>query len=203
MKLKSSIWLLMIIFTSCNTKEFSSADEIVSYISDEENMYSYSKTVRGVKYVLQYRPTDLMVYQELDCENSQEIEKLRSKYRNQLYFNLSMSMDDKEILSNVTDKAKFGEVVNELVFNMNNKIHIISAQKDTLPIIDFIYPRMYGAAPATTILIVYPREEKFLKQKYLNFVIEDIGLHTGEVRFKFKTQPLINEPKLNLNKYCD
>jgi hypothetical protein len=45
---------------------------------------------------------------------------------------------------------------------------------------------------------VYPRDKEFLKEEYLNFTIEDLGLYTGEVKFKVQIKPLENEPKLNL-----
>ena len=53
---------------------------------------------------------------------------------------------------------------------------------------------------STTILIVYPRDKKYLKENYLNFTIEDLGLYTGEVKFKIDTKPLQNEPQLSFKK---
>jgi hypothetical protein len=55
---------------------------------------------------------------------------------------------------------------------------------------------MYGMSNSTSIMIVYPRDDKYLKQDYLNFVIEDLGLETGDVKFKINTKALINEPQL-------
>jgi hypothetical protein len=43
---------------------------------------------------------------------------------------------------------------------------------------------------------VYPREVRYLKDTYLNFTIEDLGLYTGEVKFKIPTDKLQNEPRL-------
>jgi hypothetical protein len=202
MIIRNSIYLLLIlVITSCGSKTFDSTDELLEYISNEDNNYKYSKSVNGVEYVLQYRPTDLLVQQELGDENKDknEIEKLRKKYSKFLYFNLSMSMNNKELLSNVvSDKEQFGQMVNDLAFNMDDKVHVFTPQKDTLAMTDFVYPRMYGMTNSTTILIVYPRDKEFLKEEYLNFTIEDLGLYTGEVKFKVQIKPLENEPKLNL-----
>lgn len=188
------------VLVSCSGKNFDTTEELLTYISDESNNYKYSKTVNGVDYVLQYRPTDLLVNQELsDKTNKKEIEELRNKYNKYLYFNLSMSMNNKELLSNVVrDKAQFGQMVNDLAFNMDEKVHVYTPEKDTITMTDFVYPRMYGMTNSTTILIVYPREEKYLKEDYLNFTIEDLGLYTGEVKFKIATKPLHNEPRLDL-----
>jgi hypothetical protein len=189
---------LLLLLSSC-TQTFENAEEMNDYIKEEENGYYYKKTVAGVDYVLQYRPTDLLVKQELgEKTNSVQIDKLRKQYGQYLYFNLSMSKNDQELLNGVAqDKAKFGQMVNELAFGMEEKLHVYSPTKDTLAMADFIYPRMYGMSNSTSIMIVYPRNPKCMNQEYLNFVIEDLGLDTGDIKFKLDTKALTNEPQLS------
>jgi hypothetical protein len=198
-KRNSLFLLLVLIISSCGNKSFDTAEEIVAFISDEDNEYCYKKEVNGVTYTLQYRPTDLLVQQELgDSISEKKVKQLREKYNRYLYFNLSMSLNGQELLSNVVrDKQQFGQMVNDLAFNMDQKVHLYTPVKDTIAMTDFVYPRMYGMTNATTILIVYPRDKQFLKEDYLNFTIEDLGLNTGEVKFKVNTQSLKNEPQLN------
>lgn len=189
--------MLILIFSSCS-KTFDTQEEMNDYIQDEDNGYNYQKTIVGVDYVLQYRPTDLLVKQELGDENdSTQVDKLRQKYNKYLYFNLSMSKNNQELLNGVArDKVKFGQMVNELAFGMEEKVHLYTRDKDTIAMADFIYPRMYGMSNSTSIMIVYPREIKFLNQDHLNFVIQDLGLDTGDVKFKLSTKALKNEPQL-------
>lgn len=198
--IKNSLQLLFIllVISSCN-RSFDTAEQMHDYIQEEGNGYNYKKTVAGVYYVLQYRPTDLLVQQELgDKVDQTQIDKLRQKYSKYLYFNLSMSKNNQELLNGVAnDKAKFGQLVNDLAFGMEEKVHLYTPAKDTLAMADFIYPRMYGMSNSTSIMIVYPRDEKYINQDYLNFTIEDLGLDTGEVKFKIATEKLNNEPKLN------
>lgn len=198
-KRNSLFLLLIVIVSSCGNKSFDTAEEMVTFISDEENEYCYKKEVNGVTYTLQYRPTDLLVQQELgDNASGKKVKQLREKYNKYLYFNLSMSLNGQELLSNVVrDKAQFGQMVNDLAFNMDQKVHLYTPEKDTLSMTDFVYPRMYGMTNATTILIVYPRDKQLLKEDELNFTIEDLGLNTGEVKFKIHTQPLKKEPQIN------
>jgi hypothetical protein len=198
-KRNSLFLLLVLIISSCGNKSFDTAEEIVAFISDEDNEYCYKKEVNGVTYTIQYRPTDLLVQQELgDSISEKKVKQLREKYNRYLYFNLSMSLNGQELLSNVVrDKQQFGQMVNDLAFNMDQKVHLYTPVKDTIAMTDFVYPRMYGMTNATTILIVYPRDKQFLKDDYLNFTIEDLGLNTGEVKFKVNTQSLKNEPQLN------
>lgn len=197
---KNSLLFLFLLFTilSC-TKNFDTQEEMYTYIQDEDNGYNYKKTVAGVDYVLQYRPTDLLVKQELgDKTDVVQVDKLRQKYNKYMYFNLSMSKNNQELLNGVArDKAKFGQMVNELAFGMEEKVHVYTPDKDTLAMADFIYPRMYGMSNATSIMIVYPRDSKYMTQDYLNFVIQDLGLDTGDIKFKIDNKALTNEPQLS------
>lgn len=202
MEVRNSFLLfLLFVVCSCGNKTFDSTEDITKYITDEDNNYCYKKTIEGVDYVLQYRPTDLLVQQELgDKKDSKQIQQLRERYSKYMYFNLSMSMNDRELLSNVVrDKNKFGQMVNELAFGMDEKVHLFTKDKDTLAMGDFIYPRMYGMTNSTAIMIVYPRNTKYTKEDYLNFTIEDLGLFTGEVKFKINTKAILNEPELRFN----
>ncbi|CAH0336555.1 hypothetical protein FVB9288_02261 [Flavobacterium sp. CECT 9288] len=189
--------LLVLIITSCS-KTFDTQEEMNEYLKDEDKGYNYRKTVVGVDYVLQYRPTDLLVKQELgDKADASQVDKLREKYSKYMYFNLSMSKNNQELLNGVArDKAKFGQMVNELAFGMEEKVHVYTPEKDTLAMADFIYPRMYGMSNATSILIVYPRDVKYLNQDHLNFVIQDLGLDTGDIKFKLNSKALQKEPQL-------
>nr|MBU3858455.1 hypothetical protein [Flavobacterium sp. MC2016-06] len=197
LKNKFLLFLLLLFISSCS-QTFETTEEMNDYIKEEDNGYNYKKTVADVDYILQYRPTDLLVKQELGDEtNPAKVEKLRKHYSQYMYFNLSMSKNEQELLNGVAqDKAKFGQMVNELAFGMEKKLHVYTPTKDTLALTDFIYPRMYGMSNSTSIMIVYSRDPKYLKEEYLNFVIEDLGLDTGDIKFKINTKALTNEPQL-------
>lgn len=192
------LWALTFITLSCSGKKFDTKEELLSYVQDEENGYLQRKKINGYDFSLLLKPTDLLVNQELkEGDNQEQIQKLRDKYRKQIYFTLSMSKNNQELLSTTPkNRQEFGAMVNQLAFGMDKKVHVFTPQKDTLALLDYIYPRMYGMSGATTMLFVYPRDEKFLKEKYLNFTIEDLGTYTGEVKFKVPIKKIKNEPKI-------
>src|SRR5690606_33729236 len=145
---------------------------------------------------LAYRPTDLLVNQEIDSDEISEdmVEELRDKYKNYLYFNLSISKNNQELLSTTPkNRNEFGAMVNELAFGMRDNVNLYTKSKDTIDMIDFVYPRMYGMSRTTTIMFVFPREEEHLNEDFLNFTVEDIGLFTGEVKFKIASVIIMNE----------
>ena len=186
----------------CTQKTFNNETALLDYIKDKTNGYTQYKTINGVDYTLMYRPTDMLVKQELTEDiktNAAQIKQLRAKYSKYMYFNLSMSQNNQELLSTAPkNRNEFGAMVNQLAFGMNEKVHLYTPTKDTLEMADFIYPRMYGMSRATTIMFVYSRDQEALKADYINFTIEDLGLYTGEVKFKIETDKLNNEPKLKL-----
>ncbi len=191
--------VIVVLFCNCSTETFTEKDAMWEYLRDENNGYLHQKQVNGYDFSLLYKPTDLLVDQELgeDTSNKEKIKELRKKYKQYMYFTLSMSRGNQELLSTTPkNRQEFGAMVNQLAFGMDKKVHVFTPNKDTLALLDYIYPRMYGMSKATTMLFVYPRDEKYLKEEYLNITIEDLGTYTGEVKFKVPTKNINNEPKL-------
>ncbi len=191
--------LLVILFTSCGPRSFDTSEALWEHLKDSENGYQFAKKVNGVEYVLTYKPTDLMVQQEIGKQKDvARVEDCRKKYGDHMYFNLSMSAEGQELLNHMAgDRSQFGLAVNQLVFGMGDRVHLISKERDTLPLEDYIYPRMYGMGNSTNMLLVYERNDKLLKEDFFHFTIEDLGFATGEVGFKIPTDPIKNEPILD------
>jgi hypothetical protein len=195
---KITILLLFIVFYSCSSKTFDKKEDLWTYLKNPDNGYLQQKNINGYDFSLLYKPTDLMVAQELGENISKErITALREKYQKQLYFTLSMSRNGKELLSTTPkNRQEFGAMVNQLAFGMGENVHLFTQNKDTLELLDYNYPRMYGMSQSTTMLFVYPRDEKQLREETLNFTIQDLGTYTGEVKFKIETDKIRNEPRL-------
>jgi hypothetical protein len=199
--MKKSIYLLLFvvsIFWSCSQKTFEKEQDMWSYLNNTSNGYLQQKTINGINFSIVQRPTDLLVKQELGGSvNKDKIKLLREKYSKYIYFNLSMSKNNQELLSTAPkNRNEFGAMVNQLAFRMNEKVHLYTQKKDTIELADFIYPRMYGMGRSTTIMFVYPRNKEQLQGDYLNFTVEDLNLYTGEVKFKIPIKNINSEPKL-------
>lgn len=193
------LWIFFILlFLSCN-KTFDSRQKFVEYIVEKDNGYRYTKNINGTEFSLQYRPTDILVNHDLNHDDNVEIENVRKKYKKFLYFNLTISRNNKEVLNEIGgEKSQFGEMINQLAFAMNENVHLVTSGRDTIKIVDFNYPRMYGLSGNTSILIAYPRTTEILEDEYFNIIIKDFGLYTGDINFKIATQPIKNEPELNI-----
>ncbi|GAB5400866.1 MAG: hypothetical protein Aureis2KO_24510 [Aureisphaera sp.] len=194
--------VLVVLASACSQTSFEDKPSLLAYIKNPENGYTQTKEVNGVEIALTYRPTDLLVAQELRGEASKTtIESIRKKYSKHLYFNLSISKNGKEILSSVpNDRSEFGAMVNKLSFGMGRSVHLFTDKKDTIPMTDYIYPRMYGMGKSTSMLLVYPREKELMDSNFFKVSLKDIGLSTGEINFKFDTEKIHSEPLLSQTK---
>ncbi len=194
-----TVSLVFVFFlSSCEQKKFNTKEELLAFIAKPENNYTQNKSVAGYDFTITYKPTDLLVQQEL-VDNT-NIDSLRAKYSKYLYFNVTISKNSQEILNGLAgDRNKFGAMVNQLAFGMGDKVNLISKSKDTIPLADYIYPRLYGMGGGTSMLFVYPKDAKALDQEYLYFTIEDIGLRIGEIGFKIPTKIIKQQPKLAFN----
>ncbi|AWX45720.1 hypothetical protein HME9304_02747 [Flagellimonas maritima] len=197
--LKVLIFILLVsMVSSCRSKSFDSKEALLVYLKDTDNGYHFQKSINGIDYSLTYRPTDLMVLQSTeDGPQTDNVAEFRKKYADYLYFNLGMSANGKELLShNLGSRAEFGAMVNQLAFGMAEKVNLIGQQRDTLPLLDYVFPRTYGMGNRTNMLLVYERNPKAMQQDYILFTIRDLGFGTGEVSFKIDTKKIEYQPQL-------
>ena len=139
---KRAVFLILILgvylLVSCAQKSFETQEALWTYLKDEDNGYLQQKNINGYDFSLLYKPTDLLVAQELGANRSQEkIAALREKYKKQLYFTLSMSRNGKELLSTTPkNRQEFGAMVNQLAFGMR-----LQCSEPCPPLYYVMYPR--------------------------------------------------------------
>lgn len=186
--------ILLFIISSCN-KNFDTQEEMMDYIKDERNGYSQTKTINGITVNITYKPTELMVYQESVNKNYSKAKKnlLKMKYDKCIYFIVSYSKNDKEILSTISNsREQFNSVQNTLSFQMDEKMSLVNNKSDTIPLIGFNFPRTYGMARSTNLLFVFERNSTVKESSKFYFNITDIGVGIGDITFKYDSN-IINK----------
>ena len=181
--------LVVIIGSACN--KTLTPKELISYVNNPDNGLVHEKEINGIKLKLAYKPHQLLAFQEImaiDSLTKVKEREITKRYNQQHYFVLSISQGGKEILSSAADRQRFSQLVSQFAFGMGQKITLTTAENDTLTLLDFHYPRMYGMAPSTDILFVFEKEKQ--KTKSLIFYIDEFGLRTGNTRFKIHTQDI-------------
>jgi hypothetical protein len=191
MGIRNSFFCLFILLSiiSCKKEIQAEKSDLIEYIKDEENGLSQTKQINGITMNVTYRPTKLMVYQEIENKvqkNTINEDSITNKYKNFLYFILSYSKDNKELLSTIgSSRESFNNVQNILTFDMINRVALVNEKKDTIRLIDYNFPRTYGISRSNNLLFIFERNKILEKSKELTFMVQDIGIGTGDVKFKY------------------
>lgn len=184
------------------TAEYLSKEELIEFIADEDNGLSKNNDLNGFQLKVSYRPTDLLVLNEVGenrIPQKEALESLRNKYKDYHYFILSISGGKKEALySGLENQGHYGELVQILSYRMGNFVNLTTSQKDTVFIADYTYQPTYGMGEATNLLFVFSDEE-IKSPEWVQFNLKEFGLGLGNQNFRFNMQDLKQAPKLKFN----
>ena len=189
--------LLCLMFTSCNkpvTKQ-----ELTTYLNDPDNGLKQEVKIGSYKISLTYRPTDLLVEQDLFGDTTVEtIEAKRTEYNAYYYFILNMSLGENDVLyKGSTNQLQFSASLNKLNFGLSEYIYAIADEKDTINLADYYVPNLYGMGGTTQILLVFPKDISIIYEE-LEVTVKELGFGTGQQKFKFKIKDMNNVPELKL-----
>lgn len=180
----------------CKGEYDSQSDGLNNEFNNIENEFTQLKKVNGISISLIYKPTDLMVRQEIDnlkSETKINQDSIEKKYSKCLYFLLSYSKDNNELLSTIrTSRNQFNNIQNMLTFNMSDMVVLTNENNDTIPIVDYNFTRTYGLSKSTSLLFVFDRNKLIDKSDEINFKLKDIGIGVGDINFKYKANTIKN-----------
>ena len=94
-------FLFSVCFFGCTPSEMQTVEELNKFVADSDNNLIQEAIVNTYKINVSYRPTDLLVEQEIgnDPTDQKLIEDSRKKFSNYYYFVLSLSKNNKEALN--------------------------------------------------------------------------------------------------------
>ena len=176
--------------------------QLKEFILNEENGLSQSITVNEQTIQVAYRPVDLLICNEVkakEIKDEKQIRDLKKDYDQNMYFILTLSANNQEIINqSIGNKEIFEKAVKQLAFGMNEHVYMVNSEKDTIPPTDYIYPRMYGGSPATSLLFVF-NKDKLQHTDYMDFCLNEFGFGTGNQKFRFRSKDINNTPQLKFS----
>lgn len=189
----SFIFMVLIGLTACAPSEFDSADELVHFLRSPENNLSYQAEHENLTISLTYKPTDLMVYQELGDSPADytQLNNLQKKYENYYFFILNFS----HTATNSYAAGSFFEKVRKLSYNLHEYVNLTTSSQDTIFVGEFAPIRSIPSDRESDIIIVFKRE-KSKGQEWIQFNLNEFGLGVGDQQFKFKVDDLERIPRL-------
>lgn len=189
--------LALLIAVSCAGPAYVTPEELTMYFkSADHGLYQFSQ-VNDMKIEVTYRPTDLLVHQELTNTKADVavVEKLRKKYSSYYYFILSISKNNKEALHQSASMGQYSELVQAMSFRMPSYVTLTTSEYDTVPVGDFMLNRTYGMSTSTDILFAF-NKEKTKNKKWVQFNLNEFGMGTGNQRFRFRIDDLEEVPRI-------
>lgn len=176
----------------------STVAELEQYVMDESSGLIQEQQQGAIHMQMVYRPTDLLVAHELSSESTVDTSKIRmirAKYNSYAYFILDITQDEKNVLYQRNSQQEFSQLLQNLSFRMGNYVQMTTSEQDTIPLIDFAYPRLYSYGSSTQVMLVFSRD-KLQQDEWIQLTLDDLGLGTGRQHFRFRMKDIANAPEL-------
>jgi hypothetical protein len=197
---KYIVLLVTVVGVSCERTSFSDPDQLREYVVSGD--YPFARTIvkNGVRFELRYVPTDyLMVPEYKDYESApsdsilEELHRRRQSYAQSIYFQLSISREDKKdiVYSRLSSGyTEYSNWLQTLLFRLDERITLSTRAIEELPLDTYHMERNFGMMPSTQFLLLFPRNANGMDvldaSTPLVVRMEEFGLGTGTVRFEFE-----------------
>jgi hypothetical protein len=174
-------------------------DALMEYIRDPDHGL-YVREIRGdLEVSALYRPTDLLVAQELGSDRPTEatLTRFRKKYGSYAYFILGFSRENKDALYNTADSyADFSENLQKLSFRLHEYLHMTTSAQDTVYMADYHFSRMHGMGGSTQVLVAFDRGE-IAGKEWVQLNLAELGFGAGRVHLRFDMSDINRAPSID------
>jgi hypothetical protein len=195
---RSACALLLILVAACSSSDYVSEEVLTKFASENANL---SKTIssNGLEIKITYRPTDLLVSQELkgvQQPSHEQVVSARAKYDPYYYFIIRLSNNGHDVLNaNGLAPQTFSDLLQTISFRMGEFVQLTTPAQDTVPVADYVYNRAFGLSKATDLLFVFERV-KTKDQDWIQINLDEFGLGIGKQAIRFEVDDLENTPKI-------
>lgn len=198
-KRRAALWLVGLL--GCANP---SVDEpaLRAYVQDPAHGLSHQVEAGPVTVTCTYRPSELLVAQEL-ARTSQPpsavtLDSLRRAYAGKTYFALSLAQNGVEIENRyLPNEQAFTQALTYLSTGIAADMFLVTLARDSIPALAAIYPRQYGATGRSTVLLVFNTRQLDLREGF-HLTFRDRQFDLGTLHFPFAAADWQALPPLNL-----
>jgi len=188
--------LVAFMLTSCGGSL--SPIDYVHYVENPDNGLFVSSTIKGVKYTLQYQPTDYLVMLELKSFSisPENFKEQYNRFKGMEHYVFHIDIKGAEALTaKSSDTAEKKNNLSEYFnFKVQKDIKLIEGS-DTIPCRISECESSMGMFPYYSLVIGFPSRDYAGDREFL-FTNKKIG--TGEVTLLIKGKSIQNLPKLKM-----
>lgn len=175
---------------------------LLAWVRDPAHGLSHQRQEEAVTISCTYRPTDLLVAQELarmqQRASPPQVDSLRHLYAGKTYFTLGLSRNGTEFENQyVTDPALYAQFIRYLNDGICRDVALVTPSHDSISAMAASYLRHYGTTGRSTILLVFNTQHLDLSPGF-HFLLLGRNLALHNQRFDFTAKALATLPKLRL-----
>ena len=174
--------------------------EYQAYLNDPSHGLTQTREVNGTTITCSYRPTDLLVLQDLaqlppTRLTSATRDSLRRTYAGKTYCSLALSRNNAEVeAALVTDPPAYQRALSYLNTGIAADTFLATGQ-DSVPALASMYLRQYGTTGHSTVLLVFATPQPIQEQGF-HLTWRGHQLNAGSQRFFFNAADLAAVPPL-------
>lgn len=192
LKITISILFLTALFISCRN-ELTSRSELGEYIKDKDNGIYHEYGHGDYRYTCYYYPSCMFITED-SVQGNQTGNQVGL-----LNFKLNLQYKNNELLAKYKSMpTMYSGVIQDLTFNMQDKIYAVNNRGDTIPIYSYNYTYGFGYTKANTILCQFNKDRVY-KNKSFTLVFNWPELELPKGKFEFNTRKVKNTPKIKTN----
>jgi len=184
------IWALPFLLCACS--KTLSHEELLRYIQEPSHGLTRKEEQGVLSACLTYRPSDLLVWQELGTMPEISDSLLRNasdRYGAYWYFILSLSQNGRDPLGGGPALA---DNLQKLSFELDRYVYAVIDQADTIALSDYYAPRLFGISGAAPVLLAFRKKERFER---LDIIFQGFG--GAGMRFPFSRKDIDRIPRLD------
>lgn len=174
-----------------------------AYLADPAHGLTQTQQVNGIAITCVYRPTDLLVSQELTAEATTPdpafIDSLRRTYAGKVYCSLALARDSTELEAAVSgDETALSQTLSYLSTGIAQDVYLRGlGRPDSVAALAAAYTRQYGNTGRSTVLLAFAAPRLDVRQGF-TLTYRDTQFGLGPVHFVFPAHAIQQLPALQL-----
>ncbi|MBO2009605.1 hypothetical protein [Hymenobacter negativus] len=174
-----------------------------AYLANPAHGFTQTQEANGISVTCTYRPTDLLVSQELaqnaNSTTSAQLDSVRRSYAGKTCFALALAKDSTAIENQfATNPTAFTQTLTYLSNGIAADVFLVTSPRDSVPALVSMYPRQYGNTPRSTVLLIFDTHQLNLEQGF-HLTFRSTAFNLGTLRFPFPAATLADLPALKFN----
>jgi len=188
----------MLVISGC-TPDYITLEDLKKYPMEADHGLMQRIEKGNTLLEMYYKPKDLIIAQELAPNaTDKEKESVSKTYDSLDYFVLRLSRKGQEIENSYASyPEQFNQVISYLSYYIGPDIYMIH-QQDTVPVLDVVYARNFGAIDATNVMAVF-KSKLTTQSGKAKVYFNDSRFGTGLNEFVFDTDKIKSIPTIKFN----